>query len=334
MKRFFVTLVLMILPLQLGFLYLNNPITTSGVVAGIKTQESGPILNSISIGDFHFTLFGYTSPHAEVTFDGQGIYDKAYADENGYFSFDNRFSPFSPHEACLSSKDQFGRISSPVCLSAFPVKYNVSIGPVLIPPTLSLNQEYYYTNDQITLSGQTIPDSEVDFSVFTKDGNGKLGMETGQENGKWKMVKSLSSTNQLPNPLLFLSSIFIKPVEAFSFPELTARSDSKGNYSLSLPSSNPETFRLFTQTKFNDSMSPTSIKLNFKVMPVWMIIIQFFTSILLLLKGRWLELTIIGEILVVLYFILPLIFHHKNLAIILRKDDLPAVLEQYPLTTK
>ena len=308
MKRFFVTLVLMILPLQLGFLYLNNPITTSGVVAGIKTQESGPILNSISIGDFHFTLFGYTSPHAEVTFDGQGIYDKAYADENGYFSFDNRFSPFSPHEACLSSKDQFGRISSPVCLSAFPVKYNVSIGPVLIPPTLSLNQEYYYTNDQITLSGQTIPNSDINLSVFTK-----------QER------------------LSLLKTVFvklIKPVEAFSFPELTARSDSKGNYSLSLPSSNPETFRLFTQTKFNDSMSPTSIKLNFKVMPVWMIIIQFFTSILLLLKGRWLELTIIGEILVVLYFLLPLIFHHKNLAIILRKDDLPTVPEHYPLTTK
>ncbi|MFH0852812.1 MAG: hypothetical protein V1853_00160, partial [bacterium] len=157
MKRLVTSLLLIIIPFQLGFLYLNNPLETPSAVAGLKTEQSQPILNSISIGDFHFTLFGYTSPHAEVTLDGQGIYDKTYADSNGFFKFNNRFSPFSPREACLSSKDQFGRISFPVCLPAFPIKYNVSIGPVLIPPTLSLNQEYYYLNDQITLSGQTIP---------------------------------------------------------------------------------------------------------------------------------------------------------------------------------
>jgi hypothetical protein len=299
MKRLLVTLILVILPIQLCFLYSKDLTEKTGNVAGLKTQQSQQIINSLSIGDFHFTLFGYTSPLAEVTFDGQGIFDKTYADENGYFIFDNRFSPFSPHEACLSSKDQLGRISLPVCLSAFPTQYNVSIGPVLIPPTLSLNQDYYYLNDQITLSGQTIPNSDVDLSVFTKNNGEKV------------------------------SSIFplVKPVEAFSFPELAARSDSKGNFSLSLPSSNPETFRLFAQTKFNNSMSPASIKLNFKIMPIWMIIIQFFTFILSLIKGRLLELIIVGEIVVVLYFILPIIFHHKNMAIMLRKDDLPVLVK-------
>ena len=51
-------------------------------------------------------------------------------------------------------------------------------------------------------------------------------------------------------------------------------------------------------------------------MPIWMIIIQFITFIISLIKGRLLELTIIGEIIVVLYFILLPIFHQKNLAIV------------------
>jgi hypothetical protein len=299
MNRLLIALLLILIPLQLSLLYFKDTPESSGTVAGISTGQSDVGVSAF-IGDHRFTLFGYTSPLALVTFEGMGIFDQATADSKGYFQFNNHFSPLSPREACLSSKDQFGRISSPVCLSSFPIKYDVSIGPVLIPPTLSLNQEYYYTNDQVTLSGQTIPNSDIDLSVFTKN----------QSN---------------------LLSEVVRPVEAFTFPGLTARSDSKGNFSLSLPSSNPKTFRLFAQTKFDNSMSPTSINLNFKVMPIWMIIIQFFTFLLSLLKGRWLEITIIGEILIILYFVLPLIFHHKNLAIMLRKDDLPAVPERHSI---
>lgn len=297
MNRLLVTLLLILIPLQLSFLYFDNTPESVSSVAGISTAQLKDVNVSAFIGDHRFNLYGYTSPLALVTFEGMGIFDQVIADNKGYFQFNNRFSPFSSHEACLSSKDQFGRISSPVCLSSFPIKYDVSIGPVLIPPTLSLNQEYYYMNDQVTLSGQTIPNSDIDLSVFTKDEGITL----------------------------------VKSVEAFSFPKLTARSDSKGNFSLSLPSSNPKTFRLFAQTKFDNSISPTSINLNFEIMPVWMIIIQFFAFLLSLIMGRWLELLVVGEILIVLYFIFHGIFHHKNLAIILKKDKLPTIPEHYPL---
>jgi len=269
MKRLLLTLLLILIPLQLGFLYLKNPSKPTGIVAGV--------FNSTFIGEFKFSLFGYTSPYAFVTFEGMGIFDTTTADGRGYFQFNNRFSPFSKREACLSSKDQFGRLSSFACLPPFPINYNVSIGPVLIPPTLSLNSDHYYINDEIILSGQTIPNSEVNFSVFTKNNN-------------------------------FLLSI-VKPVEAASFPSLTADSDSLGNFSLSLPSSGPDSFRLFAQSGYNDEKTPESIRLNYKVLPVWMIVFRYLSIILGLIKSRIIEILIVSEIGYLLYVVYNKLFH-------------------------
>src|SRR3989338_3479133 len=155
MRRFLLfILILILLPLQLGFLYLKNPPESPGTVAGIS-QTASNIKNSVSIGEFRFSLYGYTSPLALVTFEGLGIFDQTTADDQGYFQFNNRFSPFSSREACLSSKDQFGRLSSPLCLPPFPVNYNVSIGPVIMPPTVSLNNppaggDYFMRSEEHT----------------------------------------------------------------------------------------------------------------------------------------------------------------------------------------
>jgi len=167
MKRLLLTVLLTLLPLQLGFLYLKNPPQSPGTVAGI-TAQAADVENSVSIGEFRFSLFGYTSPLAQVTFEGLGIFDQTTADDKGYFQFNNRFSPFSSREACLSSKDQFGRLSSPLCLPPFPVNYNVSIGPVIMPPTVSLDKKDYFMGDEVVLSGQAVPNTDVKLSVFTK----------------------------------------------------------------------------------------------------------------------------------------------------------------------
>src|SRR3990167_998331 len=58
---------------------------------------------SVSIGEYEFFLFGYTSPRSLVTIEGVGIFDQTYSDTKGYFQFSNRFSPFSSREPCLSS---------------------------------------------------------------------------------------------------------------------------------------------------------------------------------------------------------------------------------------
>lgn len=295
MKRFLLTVLLVLLPLQIGFLYLKNPLTPPGAVAGIKSYQSS-IVNSAFIGDFRFSLFGYTSPYALVTFEGMGIFDQTTANDVGFFSFNNRFSPFSKREACLSSKDQFGRLSSPVCLPPFPINYNVSIGPVIMPPTVSLDKKDYFMGDKVMLSGQAVPNTNVKLSVF--------GEQTTR-------------------------SVLIKPVEAFSFPELTAKSDVKGNFSINLPSSTPNKFRLFGQTDFKKSISSNSVKLNLDILPIWMIIVKFFLFLLSLIKPRLLEILIIAEIIYIIYVIRS---HIQSRAISLYKNHLPAVEEKKPLT--
>lgn len=305
MKHFLLSLLLILIPFQLGFLYFKTPPESPGTVAGVT--------NSVSIGEFRFSLYGYTSPKAQVTFEGMGIFDQTIADDQGYFQFNNRFSPFSSREACLSSTDQFGRLSSPLCLPPFPVNYNVSIGPVIMPPTLSLDKQDYFMGDQVILSGQAVPNTEVKLSVFG-EGNNK---------SKAQMTKSKSIFD-----FGFRISDFtlIKPVEAFSFPQLNITSDSKGNFSVNLPSFSPEKFRLFAQTDFKKSISPNSVKLNLEILPIWMIIIKFFLFLFSLIRPRLLEILIIAEIIYIIYVIKN---HIQSKAIVRYQNHLPAIEESH-----
>ncbi len=249
---------------------------------------------SLSIGEYRFTLFGYTSPQALVTISGMGIFDQTYADSKGYFIFKNRFSPFSPREACLTAQDKFGRLSSPLCLPPFPTSYNAKIGPVIMPPTLSLDKNNYYVGDEIILSGQTIPNTQVDLSMFTQTNR--------------------SSPFRI-NPLFGL----IKSVEAYSLPKMEIKSDEKGNFSVALPSSSSQTFRLFAKTNYLKSYSPQSRKLTLKVLPIWMILFYFLLTIFELIKSHLLELIIFLQTIVLIIYLLRHKLKPKMLAIVKRE---------------
>ncbi len=278
----------------------------NGQVAGQSTITSSAQV-SASIGEYHFTLYGYTSPSALVTIQGMGIFDQTYANTKGYFEFENRFSPFAPREACLTSRDQFGRTTAPNCIPPFPTQYDVRIGPVLMPPTISSDTENYYQGDEVKLSGQTIPNTEVNFSTFIDE--------------KKSFARYLSSI------IYDLSSIIHpKPVEALTFPGLGTRSDKQGNFSLSLPSSRPDFFRIFAQTNYDSGISPESVKLNLKVLPVWIIIIQIFILLWHLIKSRLLEIIIIGELTGLIFFFLRRYLHPQAIA----RNRALAIRQLYP----
>lgn len=259
----------------------------------LALADKPPLTNnvqvSISIGEYHFTLFGYTSPKALVTFQGAGIYDQTYADSKGYFQFSNRFSPFSPHEACITAQDQFGRLSKATCLPPFPTDYNVEIGPIILPPTLSLNKGQYFVGDNVVLSGQSVPNKEVVLSFFTED---KTGID--------KYIGKL-------NPF--------KIVQAYSLPKIKIRANKFGNYSIQLPSTSKTRYRFFTQVKMQKQSSDGSLFLHVKILPVWMIIINFFIFIFFFLKPHLLDILIALEILITIMF-LYLHRSKKNLAIV------------------
>jgi len=300
MKKYF-PYVLFLLLFIITISFINYSSKNQPKIAGAKTNvyETGV---SAFIGEYRFTLFGYTSPKALVNFQGLGIFDQAYADDFGYFRFENRFSPFSPREACLTAQDQFGRLTSPLCLPPFPVNYNVEIGPVIMPPTLSFDKNNYWVGDEVIVSGQTIPNTDVNIKMFNQEG--------------------------VLNSTLYTLNLIFKPVEAFSFPNLNTKADEKGNFVIAFPSTSAKKFRLFAQTQFQNENSPKSINLTVKILPWWMIIVKFFFFIWLLIKSRLLEILILIELTILLiYLLFSYFFHPKNLAIV-KRQNLEIVLKK------
>jgi len=83
---------------------------------------------------------------------------------------------------------------------------------------------------------------------------------------------------------------------------------------VALPSSSDEAMRLFTQTKYNEQPSAQSINLNIKIWPVWMMVINFFKLIFLLLKPRLLELIILVQLIGLIIYLLKRFLHPHVLA--------------------
>ena len=258
---------------------------------------------SALIGSYQFKLYGYTSPQAYVTVNGMGVSESTYADQQGYFQVNSAYSPLSPREICLTTQDQFGRLSTPVCLPPFPTKYNITIGPVVMPPTISLDKEDYFTGDEVILSGQSIPEKEITMSVFTENKKG-----------------------------------LIPGVEAFTFPQITAKTDTKGNFSFTLPSAAVKKYRLFTQVDYSNQISPKSLVLNVDILPIWMIVILILKLLWGIIQTRLLDLLLIGQITALILYLINYYFHPLKLfqkrALALRNKDYALTIQEHALTLK
>lgn len=241
-------------------------------VLGETSKKTG-IQISATVGGENFTLYGYSSPLVEVGIDGIGLHYETTADNKGFFEFKDKIAPSAPQETCLSGKDQFGRVTKPVCIPPFPTDERVTVGPVILPPTVSLDKDMYIIGDQVVLSGQTIPNTDVNLSVFTDD---------------------KANTQDLLSKILDIQ--FIRPVEAFSLPELSVQSDGKGNFSVSLPSSSAKAYRIFTRTKYGEDVSPQSLMLHFKILPLWLAIIRMILMLLSFFQRHLFELIILAQI--------------------------------------
>lgn len=152
-------------------------------VAGIREITAPDVTVSAFIGQFRFTITGYTSPFATVTIEGQGIYAETVADANGLFTFSDQFSPLSPREACLTAIDTDGRISNPLCLPPFAVHKDVRIGPIILPPTVSLTQPAIAIDEYGGITGKGVPDSTVDIDLYPQNKADKVSLTTTTDQG-------------------------------------------------------------------------------------------------------------------------------------------------------
>lgn len=232
---------------------------------------------SASIGEGRLTLFGYTSPHALVQLGGRQIAEEVIAGENGFFFFDRIFLPKpSPQypELCLNSIDTQSRISFPNCLPPLPTgPFNMSVGPVLLPPTFTLTKGSFLPKEQIVASGLTIPRSNV-MIYLANDATKKS----------------------------FLSRL-VPETFAYNLPQYQTQSDQNGRFEFNLPTIKRSNWKIFAGANWQNSPTPKSNTLNFKIQSWWEWFLSRVTSLLravlsLLRPFLWLV-TILLELIVV-----------------------------------
>lgn len=287
--------------LFLAFFFLPFPIAAQNISI---TKQNYVSANLGTAGNISLIIFGYSSPFAMVRLDGVGPYDVTYAKNDGYFEFRHQIGINElGREACLQAQDQLGRTSAPVCLPPLSDESVVNVGPIILPPTVSLNSNEYIIGDQIILSGQTLPNSAVTLSTFTAD-----------------------------LPVLLSVGPLVKTVEAFSIPRLEIMSDNGGNFAIILPSTQSQKIKLFTQVANNEGISGRSNTLNISILPYWLILIKLLASILGLFKPYILNISILLQTFVIGFLIYKrfytrkyAIVHLKQYSIVVYHDILPEI---------
>ncbi len=227
--------------------------------ASAQTQIQPPdVTVSVGIGTPILQLYGYTSPFADVGLLAYpGITTRTFADKSGYFEFNGFFITSQTREICLEAIDKEKRATSPVCIPSPGINFTQGkIGPVILPPSISLENGSFLADATVAASGQSIPNSTITVSFFR--GN--------------------------PTLLSKITESIVPSVYAVSLPEYTVQTNTNGNYSFNLPSSTANKFRLFSQTSFNNAPSPKSNTLTFSVLTLFEWLIQ---QVLLYLRLLW-----------------------------------------------
>lgn len=283
-----------------------------GDVEGL--QKSYDIQISAMVGNgARFSLFGYSSPMASIKLESKGLFLQTYANNEGYFAFEREFAPLISQDICLTAQDQFGRVSPPLCLPPLPENYNVNIGPVIMPPTTSLSKENYFVGDDVVLSGQTLPNTTVDLTMFTRSSLASEGFSS-----------YFRSFFKVPS--------LIGPVEAYSFPEMKAHTDKKGNFSISLPSASVQKYRLFTQSSYSSFISPKSNTLSLEILPVWMIILYIIGLIISFIRPYLLEILILLQLAVIAWILYKKFFDpHRLHALMIQPNEELAIVESHQI---
>ncbi len=233
-----------------------------------------------------FKLFGYTSPQAKVIITNPGMSSETTADAKGYFEFKNLFITLTKEEdLCLTAQDEQKRTTAPLCIPPIPNNQDTSIGPVIMPPTISLNSDTFFVGDKIIVTGQTIPNTDVKLSMFTDESKNKK-----------------------------TAFLLIQPVEAVTLPISQLKTNAKGVYSYTVSSSDPLFYRTFSQASFENIFSPKSNTLAFDILPYWIMFIKFIINFLRVLKKHLFEFVILAQLIAITIYFLRKHLHPYRIA--------------------
>jgi len=242
------------------------------------------VIVSAAIGIPKMTLWGYTSPFSTLELTGSGVNQFTNSDESGYYSFDLVYLPSSGTfpELCITAVDQEKRITPPTCIPPVPEgNYFYDVGPVILPPTISLGAPETHTGSQVSAQGQTIPGSNIEIKLAHPD-----------------MEKSL------------LSFQIVRSALAYYVPSFNATADASGNYSFNMPTTRDTTWRVFTIADIEAGRSPKSNTLKFDSLSAASIIWKAILAFLLALFS-WPRILILILFLIIIILTI-LIIHIRN----------------------
>lgn len=281
---------LMIASYILALLLLSIPPTTNAVIRSIEKPE---IEVSANIGEGRLEVFGYGPPHATIVLEGRSIYEETQSQENGYFVFTNARIRIAEQEICLSGLLHNSASSQPVCLTIPAQKY-IKIGPIILPPIITMNKLSFTVQNTAIIQGSTTPNSDVKLKFFSTD------------------LDDSSTTG-------------------ISLPEINTKSNAHGTFSLSIPDYTDQRLRFYAQTIVKNVESGQSTALTVDILPYWLSILRMFTGILNSSKSLLPGLIILLEALFLIWFFLVRKKKKHELMII---ENTSLLIEEHPLTIK
>ncbi len=278
--------------LLIAFLLL--PIPTSA----LDYQASASTTITASINENRVTIFGYTSKKSRVELSSPKVFAVTYSDQKGYFIFDKTLLPKNPSDLCLISYDHNHRSTTPVCIPPPPpTNYHTDIGPILLPPTISLDKDKINPNSTVNTSGQAIPNSIVSINFYKVND------------------KAVS---------------FVKQAQAYSLPSVIAATDDDGNFNLNLPTAYSSDYRLYTWAKFQDNYSPKSNTLIYFLPSFFSLFLQRYPFLYLLIP---LIVLILNIIFTYLYLKSDIHYLRSKIYLPALANYFPAIKKSYPATT-
>lgn len=225
------------------FFFLSFPIATQAFTA--------PVSVSGYIGESRITLFGYSSPYSRIELTSSRVFAVTYSQADGYFVFDRTLLPKNPSDLCLVAIDDNHRQSVATCIPPPPsANYHTDIGPIILPPTISLDADQIKPNATVAASGQSLPNAPITIHLYQKD-------------------------NQ--------PSFYPQPVQAYSIPALQLTTDDQGHYSFNLPTAYATNYRLFSAVDYHSHPSPKSNTLNYSLPSFWSLFWIQYRSLLITL---------------------------------------------------
>lgn len=213
---------------------------------------------SASVGEPVLRLWGYGPTNSRVELTGDRVTDFTYSGTNGFFEFSKTFLPLPNNllypELCLNGIDPVGLATPPTCIPPLPAtNLSYDIGPIILPPTISLEVGSAVPGNQTEASGITIPNSEV--KIVLAEGGGR---------------SSLAEFS------------IVRLARAYYIPDYTVRSDSRGYFNFNMPTVSPDNWHVFAIAKYSQGIiSPKSNTLTFRVISPTTVAMQNILKLIL-----------------------------------------------------